>query len=164
MAGRAGSDEGVADLAAHHLVDGEDRAARGAQRGLERCPATSTCPRRARSGPARRGRPDRLDVVLRMDAGDRRDVARGAASRASIWNASLSSARSIARTRSGRSGWPSPMSWPKQAGCEMKSVVALLTSGFGISIVPPHLRPPFSRSVTRKSIGDNVREWLMVLG
>ena len=36
MAGRAGRDKGVANPAAHHLVDREDRASRGAQRGLER--------------------------------------------------------------------------------------------------------------------------------
>ena len=82
MAGRAGRDESVANLAAHHLVDGEDGAARGAKRGLEGARRHQRV--RIEGGPAvlGRSRADRLDVVLRMDArdrclvGERRGIAR----------------------------------------------------------------------------------------
>ena len=74
MAGRAGRDESVANPAAHHLVDREDRASRGAQRGLERARRHRRV--RIEGGPAlpRRRVADRLDVFLRMDARDRRKV------------------------------------------------------------------------------------------
>ena len=52
MSGRAGRDESVASLAAHHLVDREDGAARGAKRGLERARRHGRVLHRARSGRA----------------------------------------------------------------------------------------------------------------
>ena len=74
MSGRAGRDESVASLAAHHLVDREHRASRSAKRGLERAWRHGRV--RVDGGQAllRRRVADRLDVILRMDAGDRREV------------------------------------------------------------------------------------------
>src|SRR5262245_41570361 len=47
----------------------------------------------------------------------------GASTRASVWNFSCSSTRSMARSRSGRSGWPVGVRWSRQAGWVIKSVV-----------------------------------------
>ncbi len=74
MSGRAGRDESVANLAAHHLVDREDRASRGAKRGLERARRHRRVGVERDQALLRRGRPDRFDVILRMDARDRRKV------------------------------------------------------------------------------------------
>ena len=71
MSGRAGRDEGVASLAAHHLVDREDRAARGAKRGLERARRHGGVLVERRATVFWRSRSDRVDVLLRMDASDR---------------------------------------------------------------------------------------------
>ena len=71
MSGRAGRDEGVADLAAHHLVDREDRASRGAKRGLEGARRHGRVLVEGGQAVLRRRRPDRLDVLLRVDARDR---------------------------------------------------------------------------------------------
>ena len=88
MAGRPRGDEGVVDLAGHHLVDREDRAAGGAQRrfvGARRHgrvlvePHPALRRRRAARSPAHsRCGCTRVSISR---------VARGAASRASIWNA-----------------------------------------------------------------------------
>src|SRR5712672_1305904 len=48
--------------------------------------------------------------------------AAGASTRTSIWKRSSSSARSIARSRSGRSGCPAGVRCSRQAGWEMRSV------------------------------------------
>ena len=74
MSGRAGRDESVANLAAHHLVDREDRAACGAKRGLERAGRHGGVLVDGGQALLRRRGADRLDVVLRMDARDRRKV------------------------------------------------------------------------------------------
>src|SRR5262245_37549358 len=49
--------------------------------------------------------------------------AAGASTRASVWNFSCSSTRSMARNRSGRSGWPAGVRWLRQAGWVISSVV-----------------------------------------
>ena len=74
MSGRAGRDKSVANLAAHHLVDREDRASSRAKRGLERARRHGSV--RVDRGQAllRRRRADRFDVILRMDARDCREV------------------------------------------------------------------------------------------
>ena len=54
--------------------------------------------------------------------------ARGASTRASIWNFSASSAASTARSRSGRSGWPAGVKCSRQAGWLMRSVVDIATN------------------------------------
>src|SRR5215467_12117852 len=54
----------------------------------------------------------------------------GASPRFRIWNRSASSARSIARSRSGRSGWPGGVRWSRQAGWVMRSVVIQHTYPF----------------------------------
>ena len=74
MAWRAGRDEGVANLAAHHLVDGEDRAAGRAQRGFVAAGRHRRVRIDRRQTLLRRRRADRFDVVLRMDARDRGKV------------------------------------------------------------------------------------------
>ena len=48
--------------------------------------------------------------------------AAGACSRASVWKRSFSRMRSIARRRSGRSGWPIGVRCSRQAGWVMRSV------------------------------------------
>ena len=74
MSGRPGRDERVANLAAHHLIDREDRAPRGAKRGLVRA-RRHQCVRIERGEAVLgRRRPDGLDVIVRMDAGDRGEV------------------------------------------------------------------------------------------
>src|SRR5690349_18629475 len=58
-------------------------------------------------------------------------VAAGASTRASIWKRSCSSARSMARKRSGRSGWPAGVRWSRQAGWVISRVVDIGLSGNG---------------------------------
>ena len=74
MPGRTRGDEGVANLAAHHFVDGEDGAAGRTQRGF----VGARRHRRVRvdRGQAlfRRRRADRFDVVFRMNPRDRGKV------------------------------------------------------------------------------------------
>ena len=79
---RARGDEGVANLAAHHFVDGEDGAAGRAQRSFVRARRQRRILVDRRQSLFGRRRADRVDIVFRMDpldggqVGARRDVAR----------------------------------------------------------------------------------------
>ena len=85
-----------------------------------------------RTMPFRRGVADRLDIFHRMASEMMSASAIGACSRASVWNRSASSACSMARRRSGRSGCPAGVRWSRQAGWEMRSVdIGVLTPFHG---------------------------------
>ena len=74
MAGRARGDEGVSDLLGHHLVDCEYRAPCRAKGRLERAGRHRGVVVDGRAPLRRRPRADRLDIVERMDALDRRNL------------------------------------------------------------------------------------------
>ena len=117
MAGRPRGDEGVGGLVGQNLVDGVDGAAGGAQRRLEAAGRHRGVGVELHHALVRRGVAHRFDVVHRMTQRDgferrHRRVRRAPA----IWNFSASSARSTARSRSGRSGWPGGVRCSRQAG------------------------------------------------
>ena len=152
MTRRARGDEGVADLAAHHFVDREDGAAGRAQRGLERAGRHRGVLVDGRQPLLRRRRADRLDIVERMNAFDGGEVgARRGVARQHL-KVSLSKARSTARKRSGRSGWPSPMSCARHAGWLMTSVVK------GLILIDEMRLPPLREfEVSRRREGKSIR-------
>ena len=61
------------------------------------------------------------------------------------WKRSCSSARSIARSRSGRSGWPGGVTWSRQAGWVMRSVVIGCRQQGSGRMSTPHSGHGFSR-------------------
>ena len=160
MPGRAGRDKSVASLAAHHLVDGEDRASRGAKRGLERARRHRRVGVDRDQALLRRGRADRIDVILRMDARDRRKVgARRGVARQQLKRLSLE--RALDRAQAvGPLGMALAHLVREASGVrdeERRPAFHVLASDFR----SPEIKPHVSRSRRRKSIRTNVREWLM---
>ena len=117
--------EGVGDPARHHLVDREAGGAGGARGGLEALRRQRRCRRRAgrcprpgspRGSPRHRPRHGRWRALPRRPHGaPRRDRARR--------SAAADSACSIARSRSGRSGWPGGTRCSRKTGSVTRRVV-----------------------------------------
>ena len=135
MAGRAGRDESVARPAAHHLVDREDGAARGAKRGIEgpwRHKGVGV--ERDPAGFWRR-LPDRVDINLRMNAGDRGIVGeRRFVSREHLKRLALERAFNRAHPV-GPLGMALAHVVFEAGGWERRSVVPLFTSWLPISVL-----------------------------
>ena len=108
----------------------------------------------------RRSRPDRLDVILRMDAGDRGEIgARRGVARQHLKRLALE--RAFDRAQALR-----PLGMPLAHVVLEAGRVGDDERGRGFHILrcdfrSPEIEPHLSRSPHRKSIGDNVREWLM---
>ena len=77
MAGGARGDEGVHDLAGHHLVDREDGPARRAQGGLDSPGRHRRVSVEPLASVIRLRGADRLDIILRMNPRDRGEVGAG---------------------------------------------------------------------------------------
>ena len=106
MAGWPHGDEGVGGLARHHLIDRMHRAAGGTHRRLKTSRRHRGVGVDLHQTLRRRGIADGGDVVHRMTERDRLEVRCRRFDAQQRLESSASSTRSIARSRSGRSGWP----------------------------------------------------------